>query len=90
MLNEEYKPVYNKNVGRLEFKLLVEKTLPNELSSYHGHIGVNVEYVDFDDEEEYENGLRILRDMYEKLKNDLRFKNRIVYHSDVDEIEILG
>lgn len=85
--------IYNSKVGELELLLVRHKVLPNQLSSYHGHIMVNIEVVDFDDEKEYRKGVRMLKDIYKKLStrpeyND--FHNHLIYHEDVEEIEIVG
>ncbi|GAA0102449.1 hypothetical protein UT300012_31640 [Paraclostridium bifermentans] len=82
--------IYNKKIGELELHLVAEKILPTQLSSYHGHIMVNIEAVDFDIDEEYQQGIQLLKETYKKLSRDSRFENRMIYHDDVDEIELLG
>lgn len=84
------KQIYDQKIGDLELCLVAEKILPIELSSYHGHITVNIEAVDFDIEEEYQQGIQLLRQTYDRLNLDDRFKGNMIYHDDVDEIEILG
>lgn len=85
--------IYDTKIGELELFLVRNKVLPNELSSYHGHIMVNIEIVDFDNDDEYRMGVRKLKELYNKLNTRPeydKFHNRLIYHDDVDEIEIIG
>ncbi|CEQ01606.1 Uncharacterised protein [[Clostridium] sordellii] len=85
--------IYDSKVGELELLLVEHRVLPNQLASYHGHIMVNIEVVNFDDENEYRKGVRMLKDIYHKLSTRPEyddFHNRLIYHDDVDEIEIIG
>lgn len=85
--------IYNEEVGKLEIYLVSNKILPENLSTYHGNISVNIETVDVDDNQEYEDAIKNLKHIYKTLTTDevyVKFNCRFLYHEDVDEIEILG